>query len=267
VRWPDAADELLVLLAEHARDLDTYVCPNVLSRPQRAKHVSVGPMEAHADIDGGRLDLTRVADIPGGCAVGSGSPGNGHVYALLDRPAPHHQHEQLCRALGAHLGAKDSKCSDNDMLRMPGTWNFKRTLDGNAPAPVTWLIRPSGQRVEPEELAAHLGVELADEPPAPAPKAKSRSKSHGGGAVGCGEVEPFDLLLYPSVRRALAKLTGDRSADTMHIVGACARAGLTKENARWAVRQRNDLAGRLDERHDDDIARAFGRACNSEDRT
>jgi hypothetical protein len=159
------------------------------------------------------------------------------------------------------------------VLRVPGTYNFKPTADDPQadPLPVTWAVRPNGVRADPEESAGLLGVELTDEPPAPKAKSRSKSREVGGkppaGAAAAFEMEPFNLLRYPQVRWALAKVTGNRSNDTMHVVGACARAGLTEANARWAVAQREDLAGRLDQRHDDDVARCFGKTTNTEDRT
>jgi hypothetical protein len=255
--WPDEAHDVAALILRNAGRYDIYCVPNVMAGPARAKWTSVAPTEIHADVDGG-LDLGLVRSIPGACAVGSGTPGHGHVYALLARAVKHHQHEQLCRALMAHLRATDAKVSDNDMLRVPGTYNFKpRADDPKAdPLPVSWLIRPNGIRADPEELAALLGVVLTDEPPKPVPKAKT----NGAGATVPLPVVPFDLAGHPWVRRALGRVTGDRSEDTMAVVGACARAGLTEASARWAVLQRQDLAHRLLSRTDDDVARCFGRA-------
>ena len=150
------------------------------------------------------------------------------------------------------------------MLRPPGTWNFKPRADDKKapPLPVTWLIRPT-VRVGPEELAELVGVELTDAPPAPVPKAKRRNSSGGGGGGVLGEVAPFGLWHHPRVQWALAKVSGDRSADTMRVVRACLGSGLTAANARWAVRQRDDLARRLDQRTDDDVARCW-RVCLEE---
>jgi hypothetical protein len=275
--WPAAADETLALLLEGSGRLDAYACPNVLSKPERAKWTSVAQMTVHTDVDGGCLDVEKVRGIPGAFAIYSGTPGNGHVYVLLTRPVTHRQHEQLCRALKKYLGAKDSKISDNDVLRVPGTWNFKPTADDPQadPLPVTWAVRPNGVRADPEELAALLGVELTDEPVGDAPKAKSPNTSRAvrgkppAGAAASYSVEPFEVFGYPDIRHAMAKVSRNRSGDTMHIVGECARAGLTKANATWAVMRRKDLADRLlYECKHDDIARCFDRALNDmKDRT
>jgi hypothetical protein len=66
-------------------------------------------------------------------------------------------------------------------------------------------------------------------------------------------VEPVDLDRYPAVRDVLADVTGDRSKDTMRVVGACCDAGLTLPQTRHVVGSRPDLAQRLAERRDDDV--------------
>ena len=265
--WPDAADELIALLNEYSPVFDVYVCPYVLSGPRRTKHTSVAPDVVHCDGDDG-VDLEKARTIPGVFVVGSGTEGHGHVYVRLTRPVLHHQHQALCKGLAVYLGAKDPKFSDNDVLRPPGTWNFKPRADDPdaAPLPVTWRMRSTGVLVDPEELAALLGVELTDAPPPRKRKGRSQSKSREGGSAMLFETEPSDLARHPQVRRALAMVTVDRSKDTMRVVGACVRSGLTEAQVRWVVRQRADLRGRLDDRHDNDVSRCYEIARDSLDK-
>jgi len=262
--WPDEANGLAALLLEWSTRADIYLCPYPLSGQRRDKGSAVALDKVHCDGDDG-VDLGKASNIPGVCAVGSGTPGHAHVYAGLTRSVPPHQHEALCRGLGHYLGAKDPKFSDNDVLRPPGTWNFKPRADDKKapPLPVMWLIRPTGVRIDPEELADLLGVELTDTLPTGVRRASEKSTSAGGGATAILPTDPFEIAYHPRVRRALAKVSGDRSADTMRVVRACFGAGLTEANARWAVRQRDDLAERLDQRHDDDVARCW-RVCLEE---
>jgi hypothetical protein len=257
--WPDEAGYVLALLQEFSQWFDAYMCPYLLGGPKRTKGTSVTRMVVHCDGDEG-LDLAKARTIRGVIIVGSGTPGHAHVYVLLTRSVPAHQHEVLCKGLAVYLSAKDPKFSDNDVLRVPGSWNRKPSVDGDQPLPVVWEVRPDGVRVDPEELAGLLGVELTDEPPPPAPKAKRQSKSGGDGVAALFEVEAFNLARYRRVRRALGKVSGDRSGDIFHIVATCARAGLTEANARWAVQQRKDLVLRLLEYRHDDVARCFARA-------
>src|ERR1700676_1122554 len=73
----------------------------------------------------------------GAATIGSGSPGNGHVYVPLARPVTLAQHRRLCEGLRDYLGGTDSKIVPSEMLRPPDTKNFKPTVDGRDPADVT----------------------------------------------------------------------------------------------------------------------------------
>lgn len=97
--------------------------------------------------------------------------------------------------------------------------------------------------MNPRTFAEILGVTLPDKPP----------PATINGAAPTAAAEPVNLDDYPTVRAALEQNTGDRSVDTMRIVGACHDADLTPAHARWAVRTRTDLAERLDDRRDDDV--------------
>ncbi|MFC5998279.1 AAA family ATPase [Quadrisphaera sp. GCM10027208] len=237
--WPGEADQLArAALRESAAGADVYLCPYVTHGRRRAKGAAVARRLVHADVDAA-VPVDKVAEL-GGFAVASGSHGHGHVYVSLIEPVPAHVHTALCRALGEHLGAVDAKISDNDVLRPPGTMNYKPPTFGRGdPAPVTWLVEPSGVSWRAGDLAAALGVTL---PTADAPQGPS------------GAVERVDPDALPRrVREALSLLSGDRSADTMRVVGACHDAGLTLAQTRGVVRLREDLTARLAERRDDDV--------------
>lgn len=79
----------------------------------------------------------------------------------LTESVPLQQHEVLCRGLRDYLGVRDAKVSDNDVLRPPGTLNHKGRPRGSESTPVEWLIRPTGDRIDPHKLAELLGIERA----------------------------------------------------------------------------------------------------------
>ena len=228
---------------------DVYVCTNLMWSDKRAQGAAVTHTLIHADKDTGQLDPEKVRAIDG-FAVASGTPGHGHVYVQLSEPVTAAQHRVLCRALGDYLGGADAKISDNDVLRPPGTLNHKPTVTGGEPAAVEWLVRPNGVRVDPQALAHQLGVTLTEITIAP---------SAGPAAT----AEPVDLAGYPRVRAAIEKNTGDRSADTMRVVGACRDDGLTLAQTRYVVSTRADLAGRLADRRDDDVLTCWLKAVDS----
>lgn len=181
-----------------------------------------------------------------------GPPEHAHVYVRLDDPLTVEQHSHLCRALGDWFDADDHKISDNDLMRLPGTWNFKpRANDPDAdPLPVTWAVPPA-RRAAVNRLCQYM--QTSKNPPA--------STTVGAGPGHDAPRATVDLSIrdYREVREALAKGTGDRSEDTMRIVGACAASFMTLPQVRWVIDQRTDLRERLNERKDDDVARCWNK--------
>jgi hypothetical protein len=140
--YPDEADQAAREITRAATDTDVYLCPYLMPDKTRAKGAALARVWCHADCDTGQVDLDRVRAIQGAIAIGSGTPGHVHVYVALSEPVNQPQHELLCQWLGEHLGFANAKISDNDVLRPPGTFNFKPTLNGLAPGPVTWEVMP-----------------------------------------------------------------------------------------------------------------------------
>ena len=137
LRWPAQADAAVAAIAKQAPTADVYACPYLMRDRRRTLGNSVSRVLVHADVDGA-LNLDAVAAL-GAFAIGSGTPGHAHAYVPLAYPITRAQHEVLCRTFARHLGG-DTKYSDNDLLRPPGTLNHKPTLAGNAPAAVEWLL-------------------------------------------------------------------------------------------------------------------------------
>jgi len=161
-------DELLDVLAASIvaaadRGLDVFASPYAHGTRHRHKGGAVARRHVHADVDG-PLDLQRLRAL-GGWAVASGSTSidgqpHGHAYMRLSRSIERHEHEALCRALGARVGGEahdESKVGDADVLRPVGSINHKR----GESRPVSWLVRPDEPGVrtwDPELLARLLGV-------------------------------------------------------------------------------------------------------------
>ncbi len=250
--YPKEADRVARDMLTAAPDSDVYVGTCLMRGPRRTKGAAVERTRPHADIDHGHLDPEKVRAI-NGWAIGSGTPGNAHVYVETDESLTVSEFEILCRGLADYLGGGDAKISDNDILRPAGTFNQKPTLAGEDPAPVDWLVKPPGVRHEKHALAHLLGVTLPEPGEEPWRHTNNGAKTVDNVHNSVRPSEPVDLTLHPRIRAALDKNTGDRSADTMRVVGACHDAGLSVPQTRWAVRTRADLAGRLDERNDDDV--------------
>lgn len=241
-RWPAISDTIAAQMIREAQRYDVYVCPYLGSTRKRTKGKAAARWVIHADIDGD-LDVDKVTKL-GGFAIASGTPGHAHVYVpLADSISDPKEHERLCRRLGAVFeGCDVAKCSDNDVLRPPGTLNHKPTLDGGEPTPVKWLVPFDGSRVDAGTLERLLGSMTPVGDPT----------RNGHEVIDASDI---DLSRYPAVRKAVDEVTRppDRSKDTMRIVGACYDARLTLAQARSVVGTRADLSGRLDERDDDDV--------------
>jgi hypothetical protein len=251
VNWPEGRDALLNALAGADGAYDVYVAP-YLSQTTKREKGSGKRDKAHADYDGHNLDIAEIERL-GGFAVESGTPGHAHVYIPLTHAVTPAQHEILCRAIGKHLGDSDAKISDNDLLRPPGTFNYKPTTRGESPAPVRFLIPPTGKRVNPFELADLLGVDITNT--STAQRSGDNGPHEAAGGTGA-EPEPFDLdSISEHVKAAVKYVSGDRSADTARVVGACYDAGMSLGQTRSVVATRPDLAVKLAENPKrDDVA-------------
>ena len=252
--WPAQRDELIDAIGDFSPEADFYLCPYLMPEEKRSKYLDGIDMRMiHADGDG-KVDIDKVREI-NGFAVGSGTPGHAHVYVSLSESVERHEHERLCRALGIYLGDADAKISTSDVLRPPGTLNHKARARGQQSRSVEWLVRPDGARWDPEALAALLDADKVD-------VRKSTRRERDTYDYG----EPFDLSRYPKIKAAIDEMSlradelgTDRSFDTFRVVAAVKDAGLTIVNAEWAVRQRGDLAERLDDRGDDDLLTCWDR--------
>jgi hypothetical protein len=264
--YPDDADAAVAKVLElSARCLDVYVSTSLMRTDvSREKNQTAELWCLHADIDHAGLNLDAVAEL-GWCAIASGTPGHYHLYIPLSGPITEAAFQMLQNPLVKLLGA-DAKKSGNDVLRPPATFNFKPTIDDGDPLPVGWAVRPTGRRINPRTLAAQAGVDL--DHPAPPPggaKANGEAKKTGERA----KTEEFDLDKFPSVRGALNRVSGDRSADTYGVLAACYRAHLTFAQGCWCVYQSGRLTERLDERgedHEIDLLRCWLRAIDDQQR-
>lgn len=132
--WPDEADEAVAHIEFHAAGCDVYVCPYLMNGKHRDKHDAAWRQLIHSDADSGDADELRAKVRKlGGFIVWSGTPGHGHAYVPLSYTVRQVQHEALCEGLRDYLGG-DDKIRASDLLRPPGTFNYKPTLAGLPPA-------------------------------------------------------------------------------------------------------------------------------------
>jgi hypothetical protein len=169
------------------------------------------------DLDREPADAALCARLDG-VVVRSGQPGHQHLYVLLSRAVSLVEHAALGKALAAKLGG-DAKWSDESLLRLPGTLNWKPAVLGDG-EPAAVAVESFGGRVwSPEELAALLGVDLA--------AAEQAWQRQALGAVGTVAVDRSALPI--SVLTALDAPTEDRSAAHHRLVAAAYDAGLSRD--------------------------------------
>lgn len=259
---PGNREEAVQRIATLAPTHDVWMAPYPLSGEKRHEETAVSLRRVHTDVDGGGLDLGKVEAL-GAWFVESGSVGNGHVYVEVDRELTYAEHQGLCRALAAHLGG-DSKYRDNDLLRIPGTFNHKSAARGEGdPRPTRFGIEPKGATAHsPEALAQLLGTDLQSA--ITTAKARSVSTRVRRDSGEWGEVEEMELGAYVTDAWVLKALEwdGDRSGGISYVVNQCVRAGLSLPQTRGIVRRREDFVAKLDGYSHDDVEGCYLRSLN-----
>ena len=144
--WPDDIDTMTVAAeAGVQRREDVYLCPRLRAGRERRKvtGVTYGNV-GWVDLDDEADDETirRLGDA-GVLMIESGSAGHFHVYPKLSEFLPVGQIEDLNNHMAAVWGG-DSKWSNESLLRLAGTRNFKSGGDGQ---PVTFLVPPDEAKV------------------------------------------------------------------------------------------------------------------------
>ena len=236
--WPADADKIVAhMLAEADKGGDVYCAAELMHADQLTVSSAVEMRSAHADVDHA-LDLGLVRAI-GAYAIGSGTPGHGHVFLDFDtRFFVVEQYREICRALGRYLGGADSKIVPNDMLRPVGTYNHK----SGKPEPVAWLVKPG----PPVPLTSVFGPPLKMDPVAFSGLGSSSTGPSSHSAAGNNpDAEQFDIDAHSRVKAAIGKRSGDLSDDIYGVVAECFDAQLTPGNARFAIDSDPVLKARL----------------------
>lgn len=134
-KWPSQREDLLEDVDDALNHPDVidenteiFICPALRKTPERTRGSNAELYWVWADMDH-KPDQDTIDRINalGGMTVLSGSDGHRHVYLPLEKPVTALLHKALCIALKEALGAKDSKIAENDLLRLPGSLNWKRT--------------------------------------------------------------------------------------------------------------------------------------------
>jgi hypothetical protein len=130
--WPEERDQLIgdvddLLNSPETKheNIEVFINPALRKEPNR-KIGTAAPLKwIWCDVDHTptKDEIERMNAL-GAMTVLSGTNGNRHVYIELEKPVTLVAHRALERLLARALNAPD-KISENDLLRLPGTWNWK----------------------------------------------------------------------------------------------------------------------------------------------
>lgn len=150
-KWPSQRDDLIEDVDNALNhpdvideNIEIFICPALRKTPERTRGSHAPLFWVWADMDHKPTEdqIDRINHL-GGMTVLSGSDGHRHVYLPLDKPVTAVLHKALCLALKDALGAKDSKIAENDLLRLPGSLNWKR------PEPKRVFLKSRARRPRP----------------------------------------------------------------------------------------------------------------------
>lgn len=139
--WPSERDKLIDDVDDavnspgtRRQNIEIFINPALRSKPSRSQEggfTHAPLMWVWADMDHPPSpDQIEKINALGAMTVLSGTEGHRHVYLPLDAPVSATTHQAMCRALRDIVGG-DSKISENDLLRLPGTLNWKTTVPAN----------------------------------------------------------------------------------------------------------------------------------------
>jgi hypothetical protein len=126
--WPDQKQELVDYVEKVTPSYNVYFCVNVLSVPKRLRENVIPQNLVWADLDACRPDQV---DIPPQCVIES-SPHRYQAIWRLDQKIDPLVAENYGKRLAYHhadLGADKSGWDATQLLRVPGTYNFKYQMD------------------------------------------------------------------------------------------------------------------------------------------
>jgi hypothetical protein len=229
--YPKAADTAAEWALEKTQEgHDVYFCSHLLTKARRIKENATSIHTLWGDLDG--------AEIPEGefspTAVVQSSPGRFHCYWRLTDPVPPQDAELLNKRLALEIGADPSGFDLTQLLRVPGTVNYK--YEGR---PIVGMQNRDTAR---NYLAGDLDRIL---PPLPEPASKN-GHTHIDDALGEPPVElgPEALKVWRG-EKPKAKDTGevDRSASLMKIGRTIYDAGATRRTVAEALKERDAALG------------------------
>jgi hypothetical protein len=237
--WPDErnalideVDDLLNSPETRRENVEIFINPALRKKPSREANTHAPLRWVWCDVDHTPTqdELDRINQL-GAMTVLSGSDGHRHVYVPLNKGVSARSHQALCRALRATLNG-DDKIAENDLLRLPGTLNWK-TINPRQ----VWLKSAGRGAQEPDKLRDMLA------------NMTNRDFSEFEGEVTDDQSDSTDVSL-DHVAPKLSKLPvevkkafqyqpdpGKRNNAIFLLIATCKEQGLSREDTHALVRK------------------------------
>jgi RepB DNA-primase from phage plasmid len=232
-----------------AEGRETYFCAHLLTARRRVKANAAPLLSLYVDGDGAKL----IDELPRPSAVVESSPGRGQFYFRLTEPISPQIGERLNRRLALAMGADDSGWDLTQLLRPPGSRNYKYP-----DAPPVRLVELNGLRHDPDELDRMLPED---------PDVEAKSSLRASRPVHIGRVPDLSSL-SPRIRELILHGNrgeyGSRSNADMAVCVAMFGSGYTEADV-WAVMTdpTNGISEKfIEKRHDGEryLALTIGKA-------
>jgi hypothetical protein len=218
--YPDERNRALDWLRKEAtRERETYFCAHLLMARRRVKE-NAAPLSAlYVDGDGAKPS----PGMPSPTAVVQSSPGREQFYWRLTEPLVPEFGEWLNRRLAVAMGGDKAGWDLTQLLRPPGTSNFKY-----AEAPLVHLLEIKDERHDPVELDRLL-------PPLPQELTERATRSHRPRDLGAApDLLGLSKRMQNLIRHGNCGEYGSRSEADMAACVAMFGAGYGVEEV-WAV--------------------------------
>jgi hypothetical protein len=226
--YPKAADSAADWTLEKSRaGHEVYFCAHLVTEARRIKENSAAVHALWGDLDGAKVPEGEISPT----AVVQSSPGRFHCYWRLTDPVPPQAAELLNKRLALEIGADPSGFDLTQLLRVPGTANYKH--EGH---PVVGIQHLDASRTY---MAGDLDRTLLPLPESAPTNGHAHDVDPGEPPVVLGS----EALKVWRGEKPKTKDTGevDRSASLMKIGRTVYDAGATRRTVVEALKER-DLA-------------------------
>jgi hypothetical protein len=253
-RWRDhfferqEFDDVVEFIHEH-EDCDVYFCPHGFSEPKRKKEFAVPPRVLYADLDEADPHLLKVTPS----IAFESSPGRFVGLWIMDKEVT----EELNRRLSYSIGADKSGWDFTQVLRVPGTRNYKYSSE-----PEVTLLWEKWRPYKLKELERML-------PHLPGSKHREHVSIDSTKHVGKAVIRKFAMKLPKSVKQLIDDKKveeSDRSKCIYKIVAGLHDAGASADQIA-AVLKGNvyfvDKHGDDERKLEAEINRCLGKLSNS----